>query len=238
MTLRAPRSTSTRWTEFTFPSPSPSPPPGFCPPRDIGTPAHVSVRDHRLLKQRAVFVMQGVVIAPGEHWPHPELDRRKLVHHSPLHHDDILSAAGRRSPAASGCPVCRMSRFGRKARTSSIAVRMNRVGVEIGRHRHDLAANFSHSSRWFTGAMRSTGARTTSSNAWDRRVLAPAAVPDAKPPRPFVSSHSRPSARPRSWQVSFFTRIVGGLSLFPRISSPVSRRSRDTLHKIIPRFAE
>ncbi len=73
---------------------------------------------------------------------------------------------------------------------------MNRVGAEIGRQRHDLAADFHP----FFEMVHQRDAidwrwRATSSNAWCRRVLAPATEPDAKPPCPFVSCHSRPSAR-------------------------------------------
>jgi len=51
------------------------------------------------------------------------------------------------------------------------------------------------SERWLSMTIRPSGAgRAATSMPWKRRVATPATVPEAEPPRPFVTSHSRVSS--------------------------------------------
>src|SRR5581483_4103369 len=70
----------------------------------IRTPAHVPVRDRRLRKERAVFMVHRVIIAAGEHGPDSERERRtgpvlqSPSFQSPSNHDDITTVRAKDLP--------------------------------------------------------------------------------------------------------------------------------------------
>src|SRR5690242_545407 len=90
------------------------------------------------------------------------------------------------------------------------------------------------SSSFGTSSVRPSGGRSAAtSSPWYRRVSCPPTVPDANPPIPLVTSHSRDSAEAKSPQISR-PKLMRGLQILasgPSISAVVSFPPQHPKHR-------